>query len=65
MRDEDYIKNLIVSNICTENTSHLAEISENVFDKVDMTLANVRVDTEEAKIIKKVRKTRVFTRVDP
>ena len=65
MRDEDYIKNLTVSNLCTENTSHLAEISKNVFDKVDMTLANVRVDTEEAKEIKKVNKTRVFTNVNP
>ena len=65
MRDEDYIKNLTVSNLCTENTSHLAEIAKNVFDKVDMTLANVRVDTEEAKEIKKVNKTRVFTNANP
>ena len=65
MRDEDYIKNLTVSNICTENTSHLAEISENVFDKVDITLTNAKIDTEEAKKIKKVSKTRVFTNINP
>jgi len=65
MRDEDYIKNLTVSNVCTENTSHFAEIAENVSAKVDMKLSNILTDTEEAKTIRKVRKTRVFTNVNP
>lgn len=64
MRDEDYIKNLMISNVSTENTSHLAEIAESVFDKVDMKLTNVITDTTEAREIKKVKKTRRFTNVD-
>jgi uncharacterized protein YdcH (DUF465 family) len=65
MRDEDYIKNLVVSNVFTENTSHFAEIAENAFDKTDIKLLNANIDTEEAKEIKKVRKTRVYSTVDP
>jgi hypothetical protein len=65
MRDEDYIKNLVVSNVFTENTSHFAEIAENISDKADIKLLNANIDTEEAKEIKKVRKTRVYSTVDP
>ena len=57
MRDEDYVNNLMVSNLCVENVSHFAEIAENVFDKVDMKLHNTSADVME---IRKVKKTRVY-----
>ena len=65
MRDEDYVKNLVVSNVFTENISHFAEISQNVADKLDMSVSNAHFDTEGAKSIKKVRKTRPFTNINP
>ena len=65
MRDEDYIKKLMVSNVITENISHFAEIAQNVADKFDMSVSNAHFDTEEAKTIKKVKKTRVFTNYNP
>ena len=65
MRDEDYIKNLTITNFFAENISHFAEVAQNVSNKVDMKLHNVLVDSSEAEEIKKVRKTRVFTNVNP
>ena len=54
MREDDYVKNLLVQNVFLENVQAFAEIDETAKDRVKFTAGNVVADNEQSKQTKYV-----------
>lgn len=54
MREDDYVKNLLVQNVFLENVDAFAEVDERAKDRVQFTASNVVADSEQSKETKYV-----------